>query len=178
MHTTLALHPSAIQAKRPLAGGARPAASKLKDFAEFDSNCQTFRLLARLENLDGNFGLDLTCATLTVLLKYRVFANNRRGFRKFGIFRSERYIAREVWKQTGLPVEVRHPLAYIVEACDDIVYSVMDVEDILRMGYASFNNVMDFLAKNSDAKTREVRKRVLKGIARSLQVKKSQRQLR
>ena len=42
----------------------------LPDFTEFDGNCQTFRLLTRLQNVKDDFGLDLTCATLAVLLKY------------------------------------------------------------------------------------------------------------
>ncbi len=149
---------------------------KLKDFAEFDSNCQTFRLLTRLQILDGNFGLDLTCATLATSLKYPAFSNDLSGFKKFGIFERERNIAHEVWDQTGLAEGVRHPLAYIVEACDDIAYSVMDVEDIVRMGYASCNNVMDFLAQSSDAKTKAVRKRTLNE-CKVFASKKSQRHL-
>ena len=134
---------------------------KLQDFANFDSNCQTFRLLTRFQTLNSNFGLDLTCATLAAALKYPVFCNDRSGFRKFGIFERERDIALEVWAQTGLAEGVRHPLAYVVEACDDIAYSVMDAEDIVRLGYASFKDVMDVLARSSDTKTRSVMTRTL-----------------
>lgn len=42
------------------------------DFNNFDGNCQTFRLLTRLQILNDNYGLNLTCATLAALMKYPV----------------------------------------------------------------------------------------------------------
>ena len=128
----------------------------LQDFTKFDGNCQTFRLLTRLQILNDNFGLNLTCATLAALLKYPVFSDDLCGFKKFGIFETERNIVEEVWAETGLAEGVRHPLAYVMEACDDIAYSVIDAEDTVKKGYASFNDVMDALAGSSDYKTKEV----------------------
>ena len=120
---------------------------KHDDFLEFDGNPQTFRLLTRLQVLNDDFGLNLTVATLSALMKYPSFHNsrNRGGFKKFGIFESEKQIAEEVWQVTGLQEGVRHPLAYVMEACDDIAYSVIDAEDIVKKGYASFYDLMDFL---------------------------------
>ena len=129
---------------------------QLRDFTEFDGNCQTFRLLTRLQILNDNFGLNLTCATLAALLKYPVFSRDLHGFKKFGIFESECDVARQVWAETGLDEGVRHPLAYVMEACDDIAYSVIDAEDLVKKGYASFNDVMDALAESSDCKTKSV----------------------
>ena len=129
----------------------------LPDFTAFDGNCQTFRLLTRLQILNDDFGLDLTCATLAVLLKYPVFSNNQMMFKKFGIFESERNVANEVWRETGLHEGMRHPLAYVLEACDDIAYSVTDAEDIVKKGLASFSDLMDTLAKDPCEKTKNVR---------------------
>ena len=56
----------------------------------------------------------------------------------------------EVWHHTGLAEGVRHPLAYVMEACDDIAYSVIDAEDIVKKGYASFNDLIDHLRSSSD----------------------------
>ena len=124
-----------------------------EDFLKFDGNAQTFRLLTRLQILNDQFGLNLTVATLAALMKYPSFhdSNNRGGFKKFGIFESEQEIAREVWKETGLQEGVRHPFAYIMEACDDIAYSVIDAEDTVKKGYASFYDLMDFLESHSDS---------------------------
>ena len=44
-----------------------------------------------------------------------------------------------------------------MEACDDIAYSVIDAEDTVKKGYASFYDLMDFLesASDDDAAIRE-----------------------
>ena len=125
-----------------------------KDFLRFDGNPQTFRLLTRLQVLNDEFGLNLTVVTLAALMKYPSFHDSKEhgGFKKFGIFESERSIASEVWKETGLEEGLRHPFAYIMEACDDIAYSVIDAEDTVKKEYASFYDLMDFLesASNTD----------------------------
>ena len=46
---------------------------------------------------------------------------------------------------TGLKEGIRHPLAYVMEACDDIAYSVIDAEDTVKKGYASFYDLMEYL---------------------------------
>lgn len=117
------------------------------DFLKFDGNAQTFRLLTRLQVLNDQFGLNLTVGTLAALIKYpSVYGStNKGGFKKFGVFKSEEHIVNEVWEHTGLAEGIRHPLAYVMEACDDIAYSVIDAEDTVKKGYASFYDLMDFL---------------------------------
>jgi dGTPase len=117
------------------------------DFLEFDGNAQTFRLLTRLQLLNDQFGLNLTLGTLAALIKYpSIYGSpDKGGFKKHGIFQSEGHIAQEIWHHTGLAPGVRHPLAYVMEACDDIAYSVIDAEDTVKKGYASFYDLMDFL---------------------------------
>ena len=117
------------------------------DFIEFDGNAQTFRLLTRLQVLNDNFGLNLTLGTLATLVKYPSIygSGDKHGFKKHGIFQSEAEVIQEVWTHTGLAPGIRHPLAYVVEACDDIAYSIIDAEDTVKKGYASFYDVMDFL---------------------------------
>lgn len=121
-----------------------------RDFLNFDGNAQSFRLLARLQTLNDDFGLNLTVATLASLLKYPTFHDtNNNGYSKWGIFKSEREIAKEIWELTGLEEGQRHPLTYIMEACDDIAYSVIDAEDTVKKGYASFYDLMDYLEHHS-----------------------------
>lgn len=130
------------------------------DFIEFDGNAQTFRLLTRLQVLNDKYGLNLTVGTLAALMKYpSVYGSpNKGGFKKYGVFKSEESIAQEVWKETGLSEGVRHPFAYVMEACDDIAYSIIDAEDTVKKGYASFYDLMDYLHshKGKDKVTREV----------------------
>lgn len=117
------------------------------DFLEFDGNAQTFRLLTRLQVLNDQFGLNLTVATLAALIKYPSIygSGDKKGFKKFGVFRSEQEIVEQIWLHTGLRAGVRHPLAYVMEACDDIAYSIIDAEDTVKKGYASFYDLMDHL---------------------------------
>jgi len=122
------------------------------DFLKFDGNAQTIRLLTRLQVLNDDFGLNLTYATLAALTKYPSFwdSGNKNGYKKWGVFQSERPIIESVWTETGLNEGQRHPLTYIMEACDDIAYSALDAEDTVKKGYASFNDLIDFLEHNAD----------------------------
>jgi dGTPase len=145
------------------------------DFLEFDGNAQTFRLLTRLQVLNDQFGLNLTLGTLAALIKYpSIYGSaNKGGFKKYGIFQSEEQIVQEVWHLTGLGSGMRHPLAYVMEACDDIAYSVIDAEDTVKKGYASFYDLMDFLQSTGkrDATTEGV---VKAAQARNTEFKKEQ----
>jgi dGTPase len=117
------------------------------DFLQFDGNAQTLRLLTRLQVLNDQYGLNLTVATLAALIKYPTIYGTSEmfGLKKHGIFQSETEIAQQVWEQTGLGVGIRHPLVFIMEACDDIAYSIIDAEDTVKKGYASFYDLMDHL---------------------------------
>jgi dGTPase len=57
----------------------------------------------------------------------------------------------DVWQETGLRAGQRHPFAYVMEACDDIAYSVLDAEDAVKKGLASFADLMSFLEEEIPA---------------------------
>lgn len=119
-----------------------------QDFLKFDGNAQTFRLVTKLQVLNDNFGLNLTYATLASMLKYPVSPDTvvkTDNWKKHGFFSSEAKIVEDVWLETGLSEQTRHPFTYIMEACDDIAYSVLDAEDIVKKGLASFSDIVDFI---------------------------------
>lgn len=147
------------------------------DFSEFDGNCQTFRLLTKLQILNDQFGLNLTCATLAALMKYPVFSKDKKGFKKFGLFHSEQCIAREVWDQTGLAEGVRHPLVYVMEACDDIAYSVIDAEDTVKKGYASFVDLIDFLRSEGNCQDEKIKEVIEASLKKNEEFKQKQLRL-
>lgn len=126
------------------------------DFLHFEGNAQTFRLVTKLQLINDNYGLDLTYATLAALMKYSVPSNKFdskskfAGRKKYGFFQSEASIASEIWRQTGLGEGIRHPLTYVMEACDDIAYSVLDAEDAVKKGLVSFHDLMAFLEHGSN----------------------------
>ena len=125
-----------------------------QDFLRFEGNAQGFRLLTRLQLINDDFGLDLTHAALTALMKYPTPSHQvdkkHVAKKKHGFFASEQHVVNYVHMKTGLALGVRHPLAYVMEACDDIAYVVLDAEDAVKKGLASFSDLMAFL-KNAGA---------------------------
>ncbi|WP_043332550.1 dGTP triphosphohydrolase [Methylosinus sp. LW4] len=120
-----------------------------RDFLAFEGNAQAVRLLTRLQIIDDEFGLNMTYAFLAALLKYPVSSNNRMDGihcrKKFNFFQSEADIVHDVWERTGLREGVRHPLTIIMEACDDIAYSVIDIEDAVKKRLISVYDVVAWL---------------------------------
>ncbi|MBZ9724853.1 dNTP triphosphohydrolase [Mesorhizobium sp. CO1-1-11] len=155
-----------IKSKGPeLFEGLEQAALR-EDFLQFEGNAQAFRLLTRLQILNDDFGLNMTYAFLGALLKYPSPSDKVNkavlARKKFNFFQSEAEIVREVWQETGLSEGVRHPLTFIMEACDDIAYSVVDVEDAAKKGLINFDSLIGHL--QHEAKGDEI---VLKIIAKA-----------
>ncbi len=122
------------------------------DFLRFEGNAQTFRIVSRLQILSDDTGLNLAYGTLAALLKYTVAsdradkASANASARKPGYFSSEVDIVQEVRQRTGLREGVRHPLTYVMEACDDICYTVVDAEDAVKKGLASYPDLREHVA--------------------------------
>lgn len=122
-----------------------------QDFLRFEGNAQTLRILTRLQIISDNFGLNLTYGTLSALLKYTVASDcvdKTKGVasKKFGFFQSEKEIVEEIFHETGLLLGERHPLTYIMEACDDIAYSILDAEDAVKKGIVSFSDLIAYVS--------------------------------
>jgi dGTPase len=128
-----------------------------QDIQFFEGNAQGFRLITRLQMPD-NPGLRLTCATLGAFTKYPIEAlvpekariHEGASTKKFGFFQSERDFFTEVANRCGLirrtPLHswwVRHPLAFLVEAADDLCYRLVDFEDGFRLGHIEYEEVRD-----------------------------------
>lgn len=128
-----------------------------EDLCHFEGNAQGFRLL----NRKGYQGLKLKAPTLAAFTKYPRESllerrdKNRRSQKKYGFFQSEKEIFADIAQKLGLQ-EVsghggmawcRHPLAFLVEAADDICYNIIDLEDGCRLGFVSFEEARDLLAE-------------------------------
>jgi dGTPase len=125
-----------------------------KDFLKFEGNAQTFRLLTRLQTVTNDRGLNLTLATLAAVLKYPTASDKTSkghpGTKKHGYFQSEEDIITRVFEHTGLTHGVRHPLTWLMEACDDIAYLILDAEDAIKKALVSVSDLFDFLDKAKD----------------------------
>ena len=128
--------------------------SQLADFKLFEGNAQGFRIVAQLENHYRSGGLRLTHATLGALIKYPWLSNNQLAVdhEKFNVFQSEKDIFLDVVSKLGLlkldeDTYCRHPLAYLVEAADDICYKILDVEDALELSLINMGDVTPIFKK-------------------------------
>ena len=115
-----------------------------KDFLEFEGNAQTIRLISKLQVLADFHGLNLTCATMSAACKYIASANEisdqPHEKSKLGYFTSEQELIEKIQEETGTK-GIRNPIAYIVESADDIAYSVVDIEDGVKKGVISWDNL-------------------------------------
>jgi dGTPase len=133
------------RAKRDSALAAKLSPTELDDLMQYEGNAQGFRILTKLENHRNDGGLQLTYATLGTGIKYPWGVDSKLNVkRKFGFFQAEKGYAEEVASELGLIAVpgggwCRHPLAYLVEAADDICYAIIDLEDGIDMGSFGFS---------------------------------------
>ena len=134
---------------------------QVADLQNFEGNAAGFRLVTRTSPVQStrNTGLGLTFATLGAFTKYPKESlpllprSKRASERKFGFFQSEKDTFREVADALGLidlgsptaSVWCRHPLAFLVEAADDISYSIIDLEDGYKLNRLSFAETEELL---------------------------------
>ncbi|MDR5868461.1 deoxyguanosinetriphosphate triphosphohydrolase [Halomonas koreensis] len=120
------------------------------DLLTYEGNAQGFRIVTQIEYNQFRGGMRLTAATLGTLLKYPWTVEHGGGAGKFGCYQSEAHLLAEVAGRLGLLPQgdnrwSRHPLAWLVEAADDICYALLDLEDGLEMGILGFDEVAEVL---------------------------------
>lgn len=136
------------------------------DLLAYEGNAQGFRLLTQNEHHPDKGGMRLTCATLGAFMKYpwqsvdvnqsylNQDAHNSQSFKKlnkFGSFQSESEQLLLLAETLGLPSSpyhdgfARHPLAYLLEAADDICYALIDLEDGVHLNMLNVSDVTAIL---------------------------------
>ena len=126
-----------------------------QDLIDFEGNANGFKILTESKNgVQG--GLRLTYATLGSFMKYPKESlpkkpSNHVCDKKFGVFQSEVAFFNEVSEELGLLKRpdgkgyARHPLAYLVEAADDICYTIIDFEDGINLGLIEEEMALEYL---------------------------------
>ncbi|MCL2297050.1 MAG: deoxyguanosinetriphosphate triphosphohydrolase [Proteobacteria bacterium] len=137
------------------------------DFARYEGNAQGFRVLTALQSPSNPGGLQLTAATLMAFAKYPCASKTEapldgRSTKKFGYFQSEAALFHEAATAVGMVARTaeawrRHPLAFLVEAADDICYRIVDLEDAARIGVVPAKDVEALLLTVAGGETRATR---------------------
>ena len=157
------------------------------DLCSFEGNANGFRILNETR-LGAEGGLRLTYATLGAFTKYPkeslpVRPTDRIADKKYGFFQGDKKFFKEVAETLGLKSNsvngelryARHPLAFLVEAADDICYTIIDFEDGINLGLISEDVALEYLGgiisdkinthKYSKLQTKEERIAYLRAVA-------------
>lgn len=129
-----------------------------QDLIEFEGNANGFSLLTKSRpGIEG--GLRISYATLGAFMKYPKESLPKKPTRdvcdkKYGFFQSDKEAFIDVASELGLLMKdrlgtgfYRHPLAYLVEAADDICYTIIDFEDGINLGWIPEEHALEFLIK-------------------------------
>ena len=128
-----------------------------QDLISFEGNANGFKILTESRNgIEG--GLRLSYATLGAFTKYPKGSLPYRpthhvAHKKYGFFQNEKDQFEDVARETGLITQhvdnyttySRHPLTYLVEAADDICYTIIDFEDGINLGLIGEEFALEYL---------------------------------
>ena len=123
------------------------------DLSNFEGNANGFKIL--VESKDGlPGGLRLSYGTLGAFIKYPKtsfpqYKTQNISEKKFGVFQSELTFFQELMNSLKIQKNnssyARHPLAFLVEAADDICYTIIDFEDGINLGWISESYALEYL---------------------------------
>lgn len=130
-----------------------------QDLIDFEGNANGFSVVTGSRpGVEG--GLRLTYATLGAFMKYPKESLPKKptqniSDKKYGFFQQDKSFFKEVANELGLIPNKkgndigyeRHPLAYLVEAADDICYTIIDFEDGINLGLVSEDYALEYLIK-------------------------------
>ena len=133
-------------------------ALEYQDLIDFEGNANGLKIAA--ETKDGvTGGLRLSYATLGAFIKYPKESLPKKPTKhivdkKYGFFQSEKEAFLDLTKDLGLLKKesngisyYRHPLAYLVEAADDICYTIIDFEDGINLGLIDESYALEYMSK-------------------------------
>ena len=130
-----------------------------QDLIDFEGNANGFSVLTSSRpGIEGS--LRLSYATLGAFTKYPKESLPKKptkniADKKYGFFQSDKDFFKEVAEELGMISNKtgddigyeRHPLAFLVEAADDICYTIIDFEDGINLGLVSEDFALEYLIK-------------------------------
>ena len=125
------------------------------DFYHFEGNTQALRVVSKLHFLVDENGMNLTKALLGTIIKYPISSveiDKESGdirTKKMGYFYADKRTFDNLQFSLGTNGK-RHPLAFLLEAADDIAYKTADIEDALKKGCISYSLLVKELKKRME----------------------------
>ena len=129
---------------------------QIADFTHFEGNTQALRVVTKLHFMVDEHGMNLTKALLATIMKYpgssleikydKKDPDRDIARKKMGYFHADREVFDDVVKSCGTNGR-RHPLAFALEAADDIAYRTADIEDAVKKGLVSVELLKSELTK-------------------------------
>jgi dGTPase len=130
-----------------------------QDIIDFEGNANGFSILtSSREGVEG--ALRLSYATLGTFMKYPKESLPKKPTsnicdKKYGFFQQDKKFFQEVATELGMISNktnpdvgyFRHPLAFLVEAADDICYTIIDFEDGIKLGLINEDFALEYLIK-------------------------------
>lgn len=133
-------------------------ADQWQDLVDFEGNANGFKLLVNGQ-AGGAVGVRLSYATLGAFMKYPKSSLPKKPTadivdKKYGFFQTQKDFVQELAGDLGLLSRSnenisynRHPLAFLVEAADDICYTIIDFEDGINLGWIDEEYALEYLIK-------------------------------
>ena len=138
------------------------------DLTNFEGNANLLRLITHQFKGRRSGGMSLTYASMAAMIKYPFASTERTRKGKYGYFQTESEAFHAITEETGLAcldtergIYARSPLAYLMEAADDIAYMIMDIEDAHRLGILSFDETRERLSSFFDGENLKIFKKKL-----------------
>ena len=133
--------------------------NQIADLQNFEGNAAGFRIISRTPEAQSEIegGLALTYPTYASFIKYpkgslpQFKKSQNASLKKYSFFDSEKDVFEKIANELKLEKRniegntfyCRFPLAFLVEAADDICYTLIDYEDGFNEGLLSFKEVED-----------------------------------
>ncbi len=137
--------------------------TQIADLQNFEGNAAGFKIISSTPNAQSDVpgGLGLTYSTYASFVKYPKgsFPDLKHtkiaSLKKFNYFDAEKPVYSKIANELnigkitveGEQYHMRFPLAFLVEAADDICYTIIDYEDGFQEGLISFDEVENAFAE-------------------------------
>ena len=123
----------------------------VQDLYHFEGNAQLLRLITWLSFITDENGMNLSYPVLATIIKYpikstEIAQDGKVSHKKLGYMYFENALYEDISRRLGLGGK-RHPLAFLLEAADDIAYLTADIEDAHKKRILSLEDFLKALKK-------------------------------